>query len=43
MEARLPEERLGLVFPTAGGLVEHHSNIVERGLIPTLIAAGVDG
>ena len=29
------------MFPSTGGLVEHHKNIVERGLIPTLIAAGV--
>ena len=26
---------LGLVFPTTGGLVEHHKNIIERGLIRT--------
>jgi integrase len=31
----------GLVFPSSGGLVEHHKNIVERGLIPTMTAAGV--
>jgi integrase len=36
-----PKSEHGLVFPTTGGLVEHHKNIVERGLIPTLIAAGV--
>src|SRR5271165_6009309 len=36
-----PKSKEGLVFPTTGGLVEHHKNIVERGLIPTLIAAGV--
>jgi integrase len=36
-----PKSEAGLVFPTSGGLVEHHKNIVERGLIPTLIAAGV--
>jgi integrase len=36
-----PRSEAGLVFPSTGGLVEHHKNIVERGLIPTLIAAGV--
>jgi integrase len=36
-----PKSEAGLVFPSTGGLVEHHKNIVERGLIPTLIAAGV--
>jgi integrase len=36
-----PKSEAGLVFPSSGGLVEHHKNIVERGLIPTLIAAGV--
>ena len=36
-----PNSEAGLVFPSTGGLVEHHKNIVERGLIPTLIAAGV--
>jgi integrase len=36
-----PKSELGLVFPSTGGLVEHHKNIVVRGLIPTLIAAGV--
>jgi integrase len=36
-----PKSETGLVFPTTGGLVEHHKNIVKRGLIPTLIAAGV--
>ena len=36
-----PKSDLGLVFPTTGGLVEHHKNIVERGLVPALIAAGV--
>ena len=35
-----PKSEAGLVFPTTGGLVEHHKNIVERGLVPTLIAAG---
>jgi integrase len=36
-----PRSEAGLVFPSSGGLVEHHKNIVERGLIPTLIAADV--
>ena len=36
-----PKSEAGLVFPSSGGLVEHHKNIVERGLIPTLVAAGV--
>jgi integrase len=36
-----PRSESGLVFPSAGGLVEHHKNIVERGLVPTMIAAGV--
>jgi integrase len=36
-----PKSELGLVFPTTGGLVEHHKNIVERGLVPTLVSAGV--
>jgi integrase len=36
-----PKSEGGLVFPSTGGLVEHHKNIVERGLVPTLIAAGV--
>jgi integrase len=36
-----PKSELGLAFPTTGGLVEHHKNIIERGLIPTLVAAGV--
>ena len=36
-----PKSEAGLVFPSTGGLVEHHKNIVERGLVPTMIAAGV--
>jgi integrase len=36
-----PKSEAGLVFPSSGGLVEHHKNTVERGLVPTLIAAGV--
>jgi integrase len=36
-----PKSEAGLVFPSSGGLVEHHKNIIERGLIPTLIGAGI--
>lgn len=36
-----PKGDKGLVFPTGSGNVESHSNIVKRGLSPTLIAAGV--
>ena len=36
-----PKSEQGLVFPSSGGIVEHHSNIVTRGLAPTEIAAGV--
>jgi integrase len=36
-----PKSEAGLVFPSTGGLVEHHKNIVERGLVPTLVSAGV--
>ena len=36
-----PKSMLGLVFPTGAGNVEAHSNIVHRGLAPTLVAAGV--
>jgi integrase len=38
---KCPKGRLGLAFPTGKGNVESHSNIVKRGLEPTLIAAGV--
>jgi integrase len=36
-----PKGDLGLVFPNGDGNVESHANIVNRGLVPTLIAAGV--
>jgi integrase len=36
-----PKSESGLVFPSSGGMVEHHSNIVRFGLIPAQIAAGV--
>ena len=35
------EEELNLVFPNGRGHIENHGNIVKRGLIPTMIAAGV--
>jgi integrase len=36
-----PKGALNLVFPNGGGGVENHSNIVQRGLQPTMIAAGL--
>jgi integrase len=36
-----PQGELGLVFPTGTGGIENHSNIVQRGLLPVQIAAGV--
>lgn len=36
-----PKGDLGLVFPTGAGKVEGHSNIVNRGFLPTQVAAGV--
>ncbi len=36
-----PKGELDLVFPTGAGKVEGHSNMVNRGLIPTMIAGGV--
>jgi integrase len=36
-----PKGPLGLVFPNGAGHVENHGNIVNRGLIPVQIAAGV--
>lgn len=36
-----PEGELHLVFPNGAGNVEWHANIIHRGLIPTLEAAGV--
>ena len=38
---KCPKSELGLVFPTGRGGIENHSNIVQRGLIPVQIAAGV--
>jgi integrase len=36
-----PKSEANLVFPTTGGLIEQHTNIVARGLIPAMVAAGV--
>ena len=36
-----PKGILGLVFPNGAGNIEGHSNIVHRGLAPTLVAARV--
>jgi integrase len=36
-----PKGGLGLVFPTGSGGVESHSNILQRGLQPTMVAAGL--
>jgi integrase len=36
-----PKSDLDLVFPTGAGNVENHSNVMHRGLGPTLITAGV--
>lgn len=36
-----PKGEADLVFPNGDGNVEYHGNIINRGLIPTMIAAGV--
>jgi integrase len=36
-----PKGELGLVFPNGAGRIESHANIVNRGFIPTQVAAGV--
>jgi integrase len=36
-----PKSALGPVFPTGTGEIEHHANIVVRGLAPAQAAAGV--
>jgi integrase len=36
-----PKGDLGLCFPNSDGTVDWHSNIIHRGLIPAMIAAGV--
>ncbi len=38
---RCPKSELNLVFPTTAGKIEHHANIVHRGLGPAQIAAGI--
>lgn len=40
-KTKCPVGKLGLVFPTGAGTVEQLANIRRRGLIPTMIAAGV--
>lgn len=36
-----PKGELGLVFPNGAGKVESHANIVNRGLMPAMVKAGV--
>jgi integrase len=36
-----PKGELDLVFPNGAGKVEFHVNVIQRGLLPTMIAAGV--
>jgi integrase len=36
-----PKGRLNLAFPNGEGKIEYHPNIIQRGLIPTLVKAGV--
>jgi integrase len=36
-----PKGELGLVFPNGAGRIESHANIVQRGLEPVQIAAGI--
>jgi integrase len=36
-----PKGKLGLVFPNTRGNVESHSNIIQRAVRPTMIAAGL--
>jgi integrase len=38
---RCPKSERNLVFPTGVGEIEHHANIVHRGLGPAQIAAGI--
>jgi integrase len=37
----MKDGKLGLVFPNGAGNVENHVNIAQRGLIPTMLAAGL--
>jgi integrase len=41
MEARLSNGKLSLVLPNGRGRVESRSNIVNRGLLPAVLAAGL--
>jgi integrase len=36
-----PKGELGLVFPNGAGRIERLANIIKRGLIPTMVAAGI--
>ncbi len=36
-----PRGELGLAFPNGRGLIESHANIVNRGLKPAMVAAGI--
>ena len=36
-----PNGRLGLIFPNGAGNVEQYGNIIQRGLLPTMIVAGI--
>jgi integrase len=36
-----PKGELGLIFPNGRGMVENHSNVVQRALMPIQVAAGV--
>ncbi len=38
---RCPKGDLGLVFPNGSGNVESHASIINRGLIPAQLKAGV--
>jgi integrase len=38
-----PKGELDLVFPNGRGHVESHSNIINRGLIPLMVKAGITG
>ena len=36
-----PKGELGLVFPNGAGRIERLANVIKRGLIPTMVAAGI--
>jgi integrase len=40
---KCPKSESGLVFPSGAGEIEYHSNMVNRGLLPAQVAAGVVG